>query len=87
MKKKNHRADFKPTEGRALIGLVESDTKQYLIAIHYSLSHYCSLSIFVVWNMRVKSITLQLAETHDHALREREALIFHILTHALYIII
>lgn len=69
MKKLHRTPDFKPTEGRALIGLVESDTGQYLIAIYYSLSDYCSLPIFkpAVRNMRVNSIALQLAETHNHA--------------------
>lgn len=68
MKKLHRVPDFKPTEGRALIGLVESDTGQYLIAIHYSLSDYCSLPIFklAARNMRVNSIALQLAETHNH---------------------
>lgn len=67
--KKLH-SDFKLTEERALIGLVESDMGQYLIAIHYSfigllftifkfIVETCALITTFYWRKRMITVRLE----------------------------
>lgn len=70
--------DFKPTEEHVLIGLVESDMGQYLIAIYYSFVGLLFVAYLQAHDMKhARVIALQLAETYDYVSprdEEREAL-------------